>query len=225
MLVVNSIITRPGNAQINRIDRSNFPLRFKLPSVVSLACIGGHVGSSMIGFLTLPWVMTSELYPLRFRGSLGGITTSIVQMLTFATIKMYPNLEPIVGIECFMWTFAVASSLGAAFALTILPETRGRSLDEIENEFSRKLATDPTADVVQPTATVSLRPNNITLEKFASIPEEKHRNVTTNAYAYDNFCIDLTADHIEKNKSEAANDSDANHRHLARAISSEHVYF
>ncbi|XP_012171287.1 facilitated trehalose transporter Tret1 isoform X1 [Bombus terrestris] len=199
--------------------------RFKLPSVVSLACIGGHVGSSMIGFLTLPWVMTSELYPLRFRGSLGGITTSIVQMLTFATIKMYPNLEPIVGIECFMWTFAVASSLGAAFALTILPETRGRSLDEIENEFSRKLATDPTADVVQPTATVSLRPNNITLEKFASIPEEKHRNVTTNAYAYDNFCIDLTADHIEKNKSEAANDSDANHRHLARAISSEHVYF
>lgn len=147
--------------------------------------------------------MTSELYPLRFRGSLGGITTSIVQMLTFATIKMYPNLQPIVGIECFMWTFAVASGLGAAFALTILPETRGRSLDEIENGFSRKLATDPSANV-QSTAIISLEPNNITLEKFASIPEEKHRNITTNAYAYDNFCIDLTADHIEKNKREAS---------------------
>ncbi|XP_060827367.1 facilitated trehalose transporter Tret1-like isoform X1 [Bombus pascuorum] len=201
--------------------------RFKLPSVVSLACIGGHVGSSMIGFLTLPWVMTSELYPLRFRGSLGGITTSIVQMLTFATIKMYPNLQPIVGIECFMWTFAVASSLGAAFALTILPETRGRSLDEIENGFSRKLATDPPANVQSTSpAAIFLQPNDITLEKFASIPEEKHRNITTNAYAYDNFCIDLTADHIEKNKKEAANDSEANRHRLARPPSeSEHLYF
>ncbi|XP_033349467.1 facilitated trehalose transporter Tret1-like isoform X2 [Bombus vosnesenskii] len=201
--------------------------RFKLSSVVSLACIGGHVGFSMIGFLTLPWVMTSELYPLRFRGSLGGITTSIVQMLTFATIKMYPNLQPIVGIEYFMWTFAVASSLGAAFALTILPETRGRSLDEIENGFSKKLATDPPADV-QPIATISLRPNNITLEKFASIPEEKHRNITTNAYAFDNFCIDLTADHMQKNKRQTANDCEANHRHPIYnrpTISSEHVYF
>lgn len=193
--------------------------RFKLPSVVSLACIGGHVGSSMIGFLTLPWVMTSELYPLRFRGPLGGITTSMAQMLTFATIKMYPDLNALIGIESTMWTFAVTASLGALFALTVLPETRGRSLDEIENEFLKKSVTDSSVDVLP---TISVQPKNITLQKFASIGEEKHHNITANVYAYDNFCIDLTADDIEKN-TEPTKDPETDR--VTHTVSLEHIYF
>ena len=187
--------------------------------MVSLACIGGHVGSSMIGFLTLPWVMTSELYPLRFRGPLGGITTSMAQMLTFATIKMYPDLSALIGIESTMWTFAVTASLGALFALMILPETRGRSLDEIENEFLKKSVTDSSVDVLP---TISVQPKSITLQKFASIGEEKHHNITANAYAYDNFCMDLTADDIEKN-TEPAKDSEADR--VTHTVSLEYIYF
>jgi facilitated trehalose transporter len=115
-----------------------FAPRFELPSWVPILCIGTHVGASMIGFLTLPWVMTSELYPLRFRGSLGGLTTSIAQILTFAAIKMYPDLHAIVGLEFTMWIFGAAGMLGAVFALTVLPETRGRSLDDIEMKFSSR---------------------------------------------------------------------------------------
>ncbi|XP_017761533.1 PREDICTED: facilitated trehalose transporter Tret1-2 homolog isoform X2 [Eufriesea mexicana] len=194
--------------------------RFNLPSVVSLACIGGHVGWSMIGFLTLPWVMTSELYPLRFRGPLGGITTSMVQILTFATIKLYPTVHTFVGVEITMWIFTAAASLGALFALTILPETRDRSLDEIENGFSKKSKSKSSNGTA---SSICNQPKNITLQKFASITEEKH-NMTTNAYAYDNFCLDLTADDTEKNRKDPSNDSDGN-RDVTHTISLEHVYF
>ncbi|KAG9429296.1 facilitated trehalose transporter Tret1 isoform X1 [Apis mellifera carnica] len=194
--------------------------RFKLPYVVSLACIGGHVGFSMLGFLTLPWVMTSELYPLRFRGSLGGITTSIVQILTFAIIKMYPSLHDMVGIESTIWIFAAASTLGALFALTILPETRGRSLDEIERTFSKKASESNSSTDVQPT--IFVQPKTITLQRFASITEEKHRNnnMTSNAYTYDNFCLDLTLDG-DTEKKDVKKNSDTNRTNVSNAITLE----
>ncbi|XP_053972615.1 facilitated trehalose transporter Tret1-like [Hylaeus volcanicus] len=194
--------------------------RFKLPSIMSLICIGGHVGSSMIGFLTLPWVMTSELYPLRFRGPLGGITTSLVQMLTFATIKLYPDLRSLVGMESTMWMFGGVSLLGALFAITILPETRGRSLDQIESGFSSKPAWD---SAMQTLPTVCAQPRNITLQKFSSISEEKHHNMLANTYVYDNFCLDLSHDDSADAKKDPAKGSDTK-SDVIHTISLEHVY-
>lgn len=174
-----------------------FPVsRFELPSWIPLLCIGTHVGASMIGFLTLPWVMTSELYPMRFRGSLGGLTTSVAQILTFAAIKMYPDLNAIVGLEFTMWIFGAAGVLGAIFALTILPETRGCSLDDIETKFSNGSSDSSTyVRKIFP----SVWPKNIILQRFTSISEEKQSNIAANAYVYDNFCLELSSEKLEKN--------------------------
>ncbi|XP_011859947.1 PREDICTED: facilitated trehalose transporter Tret1-2 homolog [Vollenhovia emeryi] len=169
--------------------------RFELSSWVPLLCIGTHVGASMIGYLTLPWVMTSELYPLRFRGSLGGLTTSIAQILTFTAIKTYPDLNAIVGLEFTMWIFGAAGVLGAIFALAMLPETRGRSLDDIEMKFSsRQCDSSSYARKIFP----SVWPKNIILQRFTSISEEKQSNIAANAYVYDNFCLELSPEKLEK---------------------------
>ncbi|KAL6443661.1 hypothetical protein ACFW04_001641 [Cataglyphis niger] len=197
-------------------------LRFELPSWVPLFCIGTHVGASMIGFLTLPWVMTSELFPLRFRGSLGGFTTSIVQMLTFATIKMYPDLNAIVGLEITMWIFGAAGLLGAIFALTILPETRGRSLDDIEMKFSRK-SNDSSTNACKIFSNVWSQPKNITLKRFVSISEDKPSNIVTNAYTYDNFCLELSSENLEKNIKIIEKESIQDQR-VMTSIAIEHAY-
>ena len=91
--------------------------RFYLPSLIPLTCVASHVGFSMIGYLTLPWVMTSELYPLRLRGVFGGLTTSIAQLLTFAAVKTYPDMSSVFGLEVTMWTFSVAGLLGNKFLI------------------------------------------------------------------------------------------------------------
>ncbi|XP_020281375.1 facilitated trehalose transporter Tret1-2 homolog isoform X2 [Pseudomyrmex gracilis] len=173
--------------------------RFDLPSWMLLLCIGIHVGASMIGFLTLPWVMTSELYPLRFRGGLGGLTTGIVQILTFATIKTYPDLNAVIGLEFTMWIFGIAGLLGAIFALTILPETRGRSLDEIEMKFSKKKSDSTSTNACQIFTTVWSQPKDVSLQRFVSISEEKQPNIVANAYAYVNICLELSPENLEKN--------------------------
>jgi len=193
-----------------------FPIRFNLPLWVPLLCIGAHIGASMIGFLTLPWVMTSELYPLRFRGSLGGFTTSIVQMLSFATIKTYPDINAVVGLEFTMWIFAAAGFLGAVFALTILPETRGHSLDDIERIFcSESNSTKQTA------CKIFSQPKNITLQRFTSISEEKQSNIVANAYVYDNFCLELSSENLENDAKASQKESSQDQ---AINIALEHVY-
>lgn len=199
---------------------SNHPhiIRFKSASWVPLLCIGSHVGASMIGFLTLPWVMTSELYPLRFRGSLGGLTTSIVQILMFVTIKMYPDLNETVGLEFTMWIFCLAGLLGATFALTVLPETRGRSLDDIEMKFVSR-SSDRRLDGK---VFSNMWPSNIILQRFVSISEEKQSNIVTNAYTYDNFCLALSPENLEKNANTFRKESDRDPR-VITSIAFEHA--
>jgi len=179
------------------------------------------VGASMIGFLTLPWVMTSELYPLRFRGSLGGLTTSIVQILTFVTIKTYPDLNAIVGLEFTMWIFGTAGVLGAVFALTILPETRGRSLDDIEMKFSSK-SSDKSIYASKIFSNVWSQPKNIILQRFTSISEEKQSNIAANSYVYDNFCLELSPEKLEKDTK--VSEKETRDQQIVIGIALEHVH-
>ncbi|XP_012532353.1 facilitated trehalose transporter Tret1 isoform X2 [Monomorium pharaonis] len=198
--------------------------RFELSSWMPLLCIGTHVGASMIGFLTLPWVMTSELYPLRFRGSLGGLTTSIAQILTFAAIKMYPDLNAVVGLEFTMWILGAAGMLGAVFALTVLPETRGRSLDDIEMKFSSGSSENGSSTYARKIfSNVWSPPKNITLQRFTSISEEKQSNITANAYVYDNFCLELSLEKLEKDPKVPEKES-ARDLRIVTGIALEHVY-
>lgn len=196
-------------------------LRFELPSWMPLLCIGIHVGASMIGFLTLPWVMTSELYLLRFRGSLGGLTTSIAQILTFAAIKTYPDLNAVVGLESTMWIFGAAGVLGAIFALTILPETRGRSLDDIEMKFSSG-SSDSSTYASKIFSNVWSQPKNITLQRFTSISEEKQSNIAANVYIYDNFCLELSPEKLEKD-TKVPDKKTVQDRRIVTGIALEHV--
>lgn len=144
-------------------------------------------------------------------------------MLTFATIKTYPDLNGIVGLEIIMWIFGTASLLGAVFALTILPETRGRSLDDIEMKFCNN------SDIMENEAckisNLWSQPKNITLQRFTSIAEEKQSNIVANAYIYDNFCLELAPESLDKdtNKDTKASQTESSQDHQIVSIALEHV--
>lgn len=107
--------------------------------------------SGALGFHTLPWAMLGELYPARVRGFAGGVTTCLAYLFSFAVLKMYPALVEALknlrsdGIETtrnvFIF-FAVTSVVGTAFVAIFLPETRGKTLLEIEAEFNKKKLKD-----------------------------------------------------------------------------------
>lgn len=44
------------------------------------------------GYLIVPWVMIGELYPLKVRGFVGGMTTFAAHSFVFIVVKTYPTL-------------------------------------------------------------------------------------------------------------------------------------
>lgn len=58
-----------------------------------VACIFTFTTCCTIGYLIVPWVMIGELYPLKVRGFVGGMTTFAAHSFVFVVVKTYPTLR------------------------------------------------------------------------------------------------------------------------------------
>lgn len=91
--------------------------------------------SSTLGFLSLPFAMIAEMYPAKTRGFAAGLTICAGYFMSFINIKIYPTLVDSWGNATIFIFYGAVSLLGIAFVYFILPETKGKSLHEIENYF------------------------------------------------------------------------------------------
>lgn len=81
------------------------------------------------------WLVMSELFPLKIRGFAMGVAVFVLWMVNFAISISFPVITTSVGPT---WTFLIFVALGVlaiAFVSTTMPETRGRSLEELEDGF------------------------------------------------------------------------------------------
>ncbi|XP_059469544.1 facilitated trehalose transporter Tret1-2 homolog isoform X2 [Neocloeon triangulifer] len=111
------------------------------PSWIPVLCIFGFTAVSTIGYLVVPWVMIGEVYPSRVRGLLGGLTTCAAHMFVFTVVKTFPFLQQTAGVHGAFWIYGVISTVGTLFFYFFLPETKGRSLEEIEDYFAGRRST------------------------------------------------------------------------------------
>lgn len=88
-----------------------------------------------LGFLTLPFAMIAEVYPTKVRGFVAGLTIFVGYTMSFIIIKVYPAMVHSMGNENIFLFFGIISVIGIGFVYFFLPETKGRTLEEIENYF------------------------------------------------------------------------------------------
>lgn len=94
--------------------------------------------TSTLGFLTMPFAMAAECFPGEVRGTATGLITCIAYIFNFITVKLFPNMVETMkseGVFCFYGGMAL---VGTIFIVVFLPETKGKTLQEIEEYFSRK---------------------------------------------------------------------------------------
>ncbi|EDW73719.1 uncharacterized protein Dwil_GK19610 [Drosophila willistoni] len=109
--------------------------------------IVGFIILSTLGLYTLPFFMISELFPQKVRGPASGLTVAVGMFFAFLCIKTYPDLKSGIGMtNCFVF-FGIMSILAMLFIYWALPETRGRTLLEIEEQFRTGKRTRSPADV------------------------------------------------------------------------------
>lgn len=76
------------------------------------------------------------MHVFRTRGLAAGLAAAINYTMGFATIKTYYDLETSMSMPGVALFYCVIATLGLVLMFNILPETEGRSLEDIELHFS-----------------------------------------------------------------------------------------
>lgn len=63
---------------------------------IPITCIFVFMITCTMGFLVVPWVMIGELYPMKVRGIVGGMTTCCAHFFVFLVVKTFPLLKGLI---------------------------------------------------------------------------------------------------------------------------------
>ncbi|XP_060859337.1 facilitated trehalose transporter Tret1-like [Metopolophium dirhodum] len=86
---------------------------------------------ALLGILPMPWVLCGEVFPMEVKGVMNGVVQTCGYVIWFMICKIYPSLILNLGVEIIWSIFAFFCILNVLFAIFIMPETKGKSLDEI----------------------------------------------------------------------------------------------
>jgi len=86
----------------------------------------------------ITWVVLSEIFPNRLRGIAMSIATFSLWVASFILTFTFPILNDLLGSYGTFWVYSAICVFGFLFIKSKLPETKGKSLEEIEFELSNQ---------------------------------------------------------------------------------------
>jgi sugar porter (SP) family MFS transporter len=86
-------------------------------------------------FAPVMWVIISEIYPNRIKGPAMSFSTACCWLCTFLTVQFAPVINGSLGMQWFFAVFCFFSILAFVFVKFRIPETKGKSLEQIEKEL------------------------------------------------------------------------------------------
>ena len=116
-------------------------LGFVLPSlsgIVSWVTLGAmllYIASFAASFGPIVWVMLPEIFPLQVRGSGVGASSLSNWVANFIVALLFPVLIAALGQTPVFWGLGAICVLSMIFIYFVVPETMGRSLEEIEGDL------------------------------------------------------------------------------------------
>jgi major inositol transporter-like SP family MFS transporter len=81
------------------------------------------------------WLMLSEIFPLRMRGMGMGITVFCLWIANFLVGLTFPILLAAIGLSTTFFVFVILGIVAITFVKKALPETKGLTLEQIEENF------------------------------------------------------------------------------------------
>ncbi|MEC0236648.1 sugar porter family MFS transporter [Paenibacillus kribbensis] len=81
------------------------------------------------------WLMLSEIFPLRLRGLGMGLTVFFLWIVNFVIGLLFPVLLGSLGLSTTFYVFVILGVLAIMFVKIFLPETKGLSLEQLEQNF------------------------------------------------------------------------------------------
>jgi sugar porter (SP) family MFS transporter len=149
---VNVLFTVVAIYFVDRIGRRILMLIGFAGLTVMLALIGGSFHMNFSGMVVLwltlgtigcfamslgpvVWVILAEIFPNRIRGAAMSVSIFALWTACFILTFTFPILNEKLGTAGTFWIYSVICLFGLVFTVFTLPETKGKSLEQIEKEL------------------------------------------------------------------------------------------
>lgn len=102
--------------------------------IILLACVIAFIAAFAMAMGPIGWLFCSEVFPNRVRGLAVSITSFAVWVSCYIVAQTFPMLNDskVVGPAKTFWIYAAVSLASFLFVLALIPETKNRTLEEIE---------------------------------------------------------------------------------------------
>ncbi len=108
---------------------------FHIKGMAVLALVVTAIAIYAMSLAPIVWVILSEIFPNRIRGAAMALATFSLWIACFILTYTFPLLNKSLGAAGTFWVYAGICLVGFLFLLRKLPETKGKSLEEIEKEL------------------------------------------------------------------------------------------
>ena len=105
---------------------------------IAIASIACFVASYSAGISVASWVLLPEFVPLRVRGIGAGIALFVNWGSTIIIAGLFDSYVSLLRPWGTYWTFSLICFFSAIYSGLFIPETKGKSLEEIEHYFKRR---------------------------------------------------------------------------------------
>jgi sugar porter (SP) family MFS transporter len=103
-----------------------------LPVLILTLCT---IGCYAMSLAPVTWVLISEIFPNRSRGVAVSIAVSALWAACFLLTFTFPMLSHWLGVAGTFWLYGAICLAGFVFIFLRVPETKGKTLEEIEHEL------------------------------------------------------------------------------------------
>ena len=108
-----------------------------LSMVLYLLCFG-------VGMSPVPWAINAEIYPMHVRTTCMGIATAANWITNFVVSASFFTLQDLVSKPGAFWLYGSIALVGGIWLALVMPETAGRSLEQIDMLFRDSGVVHPT---------------------------------------------------------------------------------
>ena len=134
----NEIKAALGNNTYNKNDGAILEKATKINANLILIGILGFIACFAFSLGPVMWVLLSELYPLKYRGLAIGVIAFINSLISSLVQLIFPWELSNLGNALTFFIFGIIALVGFFIMIKIVPETKGKSLEELELEFLEK---------------------------------------------------------------------------------------
>jgi MFS transporter, SP family, xylose:H+ symportor len=108
----------------------------KLKGLVVVVPVMATIACYSFSLAPVTWVLISEIFPNRIRGAAVAVAVSALWIACFILTYTFPWLNRTLGPALTFWLYAAICAAGFVFILFRVPETKSKTLEQIERELA-----------------------------------------------------------------------------------------